>query len=287
MRTAYWDTGDPELYFDNPNLRWGNPAYLLEPGDPGYVSPIPSVNNNQRKKKPMKRIAYYPVRVADQVTWLLNLANTLPGQATALGLTTGQVNAIVADCLWLAYLLQTWLNEVRSFALGCTQTATAAQTGTGTSAIALNTFTAPALPTGVTAQLPGSLTRIFTAVQDIKNGHKLTDAIAAQLGLVGSADTGPDLTTVQPVISAKVSGSNVEIKWGWGGNGAFLDACELQVDRNDGKGYVLLTIDTTPNYTDTTPFPTAKTVWSYKGIYRVNDTQTGLWSQVVTVTVPN
>ena len=33
-----------------------------------------------------------------------------------------------------------------------------------------------------------------------------------------------------------------------------------QVDRGDGKGYVLLTVDTTPNYVDTQPFPAAKAV---------------------------
>ena len=124
-------------------------------------------------------------------------------------------------------------------------------------------------------------------MQDIKNSHKLTDAIAAELGLVGSEATGPDLATVQPVIAAKISGNGVDIKWNWQGNHAFLDACEILVDRNDGKGYVPLTIDTTPNYTDTTPFPTAKTIWSYKAIYRVDDRQVGLWSQIVTVTVPN
>jgi len=35
MRIAYWDSADLAMVFDNPNLRWGSPAYLLEPGDPG------------------------------------------------------------------------------------------------------------------------------------------------------------------------------------------------------------------------------------------------------------
>jgi hypothetical protein len=287
MRTAYWDSGDPEMYFDNPNLRWGSPAYLLEPGDPGYVPPFPSGNETSKtKKKHMKHQDYYPGRVAEQIAWLQNFADKLPGRATALGLAPALVIALVADALWLAYVLQNWLDAVRAFSLGCTQTALAVQTGTGSAAVALNTFTAPALPTGVTPQLPGSLNRIFTAVQDIKNGHKCTDAIAAELGIVGSADAGPDLTTVQPVITAKISGSEVALKWGWQGNGAFLDACEIVVDRNDGKGYVPLTIDTTPNYNDTTPFPTAKAIWTYKAIYRLEDKQVGLWSQSVSVTVP-
>jgi hypothetical protein len=74
--------------------------------------------------------------------------------------------------------------------------------------------------------------------------------------------------------------------WGWGGNGDYLDSCEIQVDRGDGKGFVLLTIDTTPNYTDTQPFPATPTRWTYRAIYRANDAQVGVWSQTVSVTVP-
>ena len=57
------------------------------------------------------------------------------------------------------------------------------------------------------------------------------------------------------------------------------------VDRADGKGFVLLTIDTTPNYTDTQPFPAAKAIWTYKAIYRLDDAQVGRWSQPVSVNV--
>ena len=35
MRIAYFDSG---LHADDPNLIWGEPSYLLEPGDPGYVA---------------------------------------------------------------------------------------------------------------------------------------------------------------------------------------------------------------------------------------------------------
>jgi hypothetical protein len=48
---------------------------------------------------------------------------------------------------------------------------------------------------------------------------------------------------------------------------------------------VPLTIDTTPNYNDSLTFPAAKTIWSYKAIYRVDDMQVGLWSQPVSVNV--
>jgi hypothetical protein len=60
---------------------------------------------------------------------------------------------------------------------------------------------------------------------------------------------------------------------------------ELQVDRSDGKGFVLLAYDTTPGYIDSTPFPTTATKWTYRGIYRVGDAQVGQWSKETSVTV--
>jgi len=234
----------------------------------------------------MKRNAYYPPRQADQFVWLANFANKLPGVATLLGLTPAQVAAALADCGWLLYVLQTWLPAVRNWAQSGTDVATEAQTGSDTVPQVLPVFTAPALPTGVIPVLPGALTRIFALVQQIKDSDNCTDAIATNLGIVGGGQTPPDLTTVQPALSTSISGNLVTVGWGFGGNSAYLDACEIWVDRGDGKGFGLLTIDTTPGYTDTQPFPANPARWTYKAIYRLNDAQVGLWSLPVSVTVP-
>jgi hypothetical protein len=82
------------------------------------------------------------------------------------------------------------------------------------------------------------------------------------------------------------AGNHVNVKWGWGGNTAFLDICEIQVDRGDGKGFGLLAFDTTPGYTDTQAFSAAPVIWTYRAIYRVGDNQVGVWSNPVSVTVP-
>jgi hypothetical protein len=110
-------------------------------------------------------------------------------------------------------------------------------------------------------------------------------SIGEALGIEGAQQTAPDLTTVQPQIDVTISGGSVEVDWGWQGNGAYLDNCEIQVDRGDGKGFNLLTYDTTPGYTDTQPFPATPVKWTYKAIYRADDTQVGLWSNPVTLTV--
>ncbi len=40
--------------------------------------------------------------------------------------------------------------------------------------------------------------------------------------------------------------TGVNLDWGWGGYSAFLDMIEIQVDRNDSKGFVPLAFDTNP-----------------------------------------
>ena len=281
MRPATWNKDDPEMYWGNPNLRWN---YLLEPGDPGYVDPSPSVINPPKKAKKMKHKEYYPTNVPAQVLWLTNLQAKLAGHATALGLTTAQVTAALADLGWLLYVLQNWLTAVRSWGESCTQAATATQTGSG-GVQELPVFDAPAPATGVSPVALGALTRIFALIQQIKASGKCTDEIAADLQIVGSAAGGPDFATLMPVFTVALLNGHVAVKWGWQGFGAWLDSCEIWVDRGDGKGFVFLTIDTTPGYTDTQPLPAAPAKWTYKAVFRQGEAQVGNWSAPVALTV--
>jgi len=233
----------------------------------------------------MKHTKWFPIPQSGQIVWFQTFSGKLGGYATVLGLAAGTVTAAVADCLWLVYLLEQWLPAVRRWAQSCTDVVAAAQNGAGSTAITLPAFTAPPLPTGVTAQPPGSLTRIFALVQSIKDSGKCTDAIATDLNIVGAADARPDLTTVQPPLSAVFNGNHVDIKTGWGGNLRFLDAVELQKDWGDGKGPVYLATLTGVSFTDNSPMPANKTVWAYQAIYRVGNQQVGLWSNSVSVPV--
>ena len=188
MRTAYWDTSDPEMYFDNSNLIWTDPAYLLEPGDPGYVPPLPTVNPTKRKTKRMKHNKFWPRRQGDQIVWLRTFSDEVAKAATALG-------------------------------------------------------------------------------------------------IVGAAAADPDLSAVQPPLSVNVTGSQVDLKSGWGGNVAYLDNIEIQKDWGDGKGFVLLTITASITFTDTAPQPATRTAWAYRCIYRLENRQVGIFSNPVSVGV--
>ena len=233
----------------------------------------------------MKKSNYYPYAQAQQIVWLTNFANQIKVLGPGLGLTPAEIDALVADCLWLVYLLQAWLPATRTWSQTGTNTVAEAQTGDGTQPMELPVYAAPLLP-GTTAPVkPGALNRLFAQVQNLKNSGKCSDADQTTLGIAGSAQAGPDYATLQPVFTVSASGGQVLVKWNWGGFAAFLDACEIQVDRGDGKGFGLLTMDTTPGYTDTQPFPAARTVWTYRAIYQVNDARVGVWSQPVSLAV--
>ena len=145
----------------------------------------------------------------------------------------------------------------------------------------------PVVPVAISgaAAAAGILARFLLLANAIKNHKNYTAAVGQILGLEGADQTAPDLSSIQPAIDAKVTGDHVAIKLGWQGQSAFLDLLEIQVDRADTKGYVLLTFDTTPGYTDTTPLPATAARWKYRAIYRVADARVGVWSDEVSITV--
>jgi hypothetical protein len=233
----------------------------------------------------MRHHRFYPSRQGNELRWLANFRDKLPGYAAVLGLTAAQVAAALADCAWLEYLLTVWLPAERAFDQACTEALLTARAGTGAGAMSLPTFNPPGPPSGVSAVAPGAQERILALVQALKRSGKCTETIALDLCIVGSATTGPDLTTLMPVLKAMVSGNAVHLKWGWQGKRVWLSTCEVQVDRGDGKAFGVLTMATRPGCVDKHPFPAERTLWSYKAVYRANDARVGQWSQTVSVAV--
>ncbi len=209
--------------------------------------------------------------------------NGIGGYSALLGLTAAQIDAQAADAAYFDFTLK----SQAVMANGAQQwTAWKNLTRAGGTVPASGAPVAPVFPAAVPAVASGIEARFRALVQSIKTSAHYNEALGQALGIEGSQRSGPDLTTIQPVIDAIISGNHVNVKWGCGGNGAYLDMCELQVDRGDGKGFGLLAYDTTPGYTDTQPFPATPAIWAYKAIYRVGDNQVGVWSLPVSVTVP-
>lgn len=248
---------------------------------PGSVTPI----NLCIIMKKVRRSRCLPRRAAKRTGWLENWRLKLPDHATELDLDAAEVTAAVADARWLIYVHQSWLPAIRVWSQACTAAVREADTGIGTAPLSLPTFVPPDLPDDVAPRPPGALERILSLSQRIKDSPRCTATIATDLGVVGAEEGGPDLTTVQPPLRALRIAAGVKLSWTWGGYWAYLDSLELQVDRNDGKGWGILNVLVTRGCLDDHPQPAAAAVWKYRAIYHVDDRAVGQWSGEVSVAV--
>lgn len=299
MRPFYWDTTEIDPYTGNP-YTWDSPDPnvtfdgILEPGDPGYVMPPsqPPPSSKPRKlKSTMKRNSFYPTNIPEQMLWLTNFAHKLGLHAASLGISVAVCAAIVADARWLIYLLGAYQPARKAWAKSCTDVIREAQTGTGDTVMTLPAFVPPPLPgadagAGLPAVVPvkpGALNRIFSLVQVMQEAPGYGEAVATDLGTVGTELEVPDLTQARPQFTVAIVNGQVFLDWGWGGLRSFVDMLQIQVDR--GTGWVDLAYDTTPGYTDTTPLPATPTRWKYRAIWRVDDAPVGLWSEEMSLNV--
>jgi hypothetical protein len=262
----------PPFTWDDPNLFWGDPAYYLEPGDPAFVPyPVTTPAQTQKpKRKTIPKSDYIPTDDNGKASLFVLFRDNIGQHLAALGILPADADivqqaadasrfrAIVDFCGNMQNATQGWTAE-KNYERDGGDTAPTGQT-------------VPQLPAGFPAAVaPGIVRRFRDLVKRIKSQKNYTTTIGQALGIEGSAQTGPDLATIQPVIELGFS--------------AFLDMLEIQVDRGDGKGFAFLTYDTTPNYTDTHPLPATPTKWKYRAIYRVGDAQVGVWSNTVEITV--
>ena len=192
----------------------------------------------------------------------------------------GRVTAQAADAAYFTYLLacqSLMQNGAQQF------TAWKELERNGGSAPATGAPVLPAFPTAVPAVPLGIEVRFRALVKAIKANASYNPAIGEALGIEGAVQAAPDFATLQPRLKLELTGGAVKVGWGWQGQGAHLDMTEIEVDR--GSGYTLLTMDTTPDYLDTTPLPTPAARWKYRAIYRVGDQRVGQWSDEVGITV--
>jgi hypothetical protein len=283
VRVATFDSG---LHLDDPNFYWGDPAYLLEPGDPGYIADPTSASfpptQPKKKTKTMPKHDLIKAKDADFAAQLLTCKNNLGAYSALLGLTADQVSAQGADADYFnqavccqdiadkhAQQRTAWKNIIRK----------------GGDVPASGAPAAPTYPSAVPAVAPGVERRFRDLCGIIKTHPAHNDAMSEALGIQGDEITAPDFSTFKPEFTLELSGGQPFARWGWQGKSQFLDMLELQVDRGDGHGFVVLAYDTTPGYLDTFPIPATAQKWTYKAIFRVGDQRIGQWSNEVSITV--
>ncbi len=213
---------------------------------------------------------------------LQTFKNNIGSYSAALGVSAAQVTGQAADADYFEYVLKcqaVMQNGAQQW------TAWKDLTRDGGTLPPTGMPAAAVFPTSVPPVASGVEVRFRALVKQIKASADYNEAVGDALGIEGAQQTAPDLTAVQPQIAVEISGGHVQVDWDWQGNSAFLDMCEIQVDRGDGKGFGVLAYDTTPGYTDTAPFPATPAKWTYKAIYRVNDAEVGQWSNPVSIVV--
>ena len=259
-----WDTGTWDSGL------WDQPT----PSD--YFRPKPKTQTK------MKRQDYYPSRIGDQANWLDNYAVKLPTHGPTLGVIAADITASVNDAKWARHVLGTWLSAVRNFSPSTTDAVDDVLTGEGNAAVVLPTFVPPALPAGVTAALPGALTRIFALIAKMKLSANYTEAIGTDLGIVGSEVTEKALPKFSADLLQGMGCQCVKLTfYKYTHMGVYLEG------RRAAGSWELLGIDTESPYLDERPLLAAGApeVREYRMRFWDKGTPNGDWTDVVKVTV--
>ena len=231
----------------------------------------------------MKRQFYYPSRNSDQPEWLLNYANKLSVIAPNLSISPADTGASMDDARWCAYVVGVWIPAIRTFSPSSTDAMDEVLTGTGDTVVTLRTFTAPALPSGVTPQKPGALKRIFAMVAKIKLDPAYTEKMGQDLGIVGSEDT---VEHPLPKFTAEVlqgMGSQMVklVFFKYTHAGVYIEC------RRNGGAWEFLGIDTDSPYMDERALltPGIPEVREYRMRFWDKGIPNGDWTDVAKVTV--
>jgi len=229
----------------------------------------------------MSKQPFMPRDDMGKQAWLKNFANKLPNYTAKYGIAAPDLtdiqNGSAAFDYWMDYR-----NQQNEFFAKLTKYKNEQRDGIAAGATPSVDPAPPAMAAPPTAVPPGIFARATSLAVIIKKKTNYTDADGSDLGIIGAEDT-TDVNLLKPILKLQlINGGQPEILWSKQGT----DGVEIYKDSGDGN-FVLLAIDTYPNYTDTTPLPAGATsaVWKYKAIYRVNDSHVGQWSDVASITV--
>lgn len=228
----------------------------------------------------MKRNDYYPPRIGDQIVWLQNFGNTLPGKATALTLDPDDVAAQVLNAQNGVYGLNDFRGAIAAGVSGCYDCIEENLYGSGTGNVVWGGIPAPTpIPAAVAK---GCVNAIFRFVADtIKTSPGYTDAIGAELGVVGPEAGEPDPETTVPAFDLVLTtGGKLEVRWKKG----VFDGVKLEFDL--GAAGMKSDIDLRPSYTlNWLPAAGQSAVVRVRLLYILRGDDFGQWSDWATFTL--
>jgi hypothetical protein len=226
----------------------------------------------------MSKQYFMPIKDADKQLWLQNFSGKLSTYAAKYNITAAQVTDTQNGSAYFNYWLN-YKNQYDVYLKKLTEYKNEVRSGTSTTSVVPTPPVMSAVPTAVS---PGIFVRAAAIANIIKSTNTYAVADGNDLGIEGAVD-GTDPQTMKPIISVVlIGGGKPEVQWKKMG----MDGINIYVDRGTGT-FTFLALDTHPHYTDTAPLPAAgaSAVWKYKAIYHLDDTETGLWSDVASITV--
>ena len=227
----------------------------------------------------MPTSSFMPKDDSSKADLLDHVAATLPKYMGTLEISADDLASLQADAVGFRYALN-GLSRAQSYAHNCTAFKNLLRDG-GTDATEWPI--PPLLPEPIPPIVKsGIIPRFSLFVTRLKAHKNYSPAIGQDLQIIGSAYI-IDPSTWKPVLSILMQAGHPTVAWAKGK----VSALELWVDRNDGNGFVFLTINTEPNTADSAPLPPPGTsvLWKYKAIYRYHDEQVGEWSDVISIVV--
>jgi len=222
---------------------------------------------------------FMPSTDSGKADLLDHFSGAMPRYATLLDVSAVDMAALKADADAFRYALHAQ-TDVLAYSQHWTSYKNVLKDGgSGTADWPITLAFASPVPPAVS---PGVIARLAALAAHIKTHKNYTSAIGQDLWLIGSSQV-VDTSTWKPILTIQNQAGHPIIVWTKGQ----ASAIEIWVDRGDGHDFVLLTINTEPNTTDTTPLPAAgaSALWKYKAIYHLHDELVGQWSDVISVSV--
>lgn len=223
----------------------------------------------------MAKDFYLPRKESKKVIWLNTFANkisqpgsTEPTVGEDLNLTAAEVAQTVDDAAMFAFCVQNQ-DSFKDEKESRTQYKNRAGYGTESAPMEPYPTSPPVSPPTVVPE--GVFKRIPDLVGRIKKSPNYNTTIGEDLGIIGDEQEF-DPNELKPLLELLVLGSGVLVKWQKG----FAEGLRIFVDR--GSGYILLAMDTEPDYLDTVAMPATAATWKYKAIYEIDGEEVGQFS---------
>ena len=231
----------------------------------------------------MKRLPFFPTRIAERPAWFNNFATQLPLANATLGQDATVVADLVKDARYCAYVTGDWLKWARDNGEQATAAIEELYSGTGGTEFELPVFTPPAPEAGVVPVEVGALTRILDFSVKIKREPTYTEAIGFQLGIIGGEDSAEHPVPEFTMEVERGSGCEcVKIKFR-----KYKHKGVVVFSRRAGGAWEQLGIDLATPYLDERPLlvPTQPEAREYRLQYYDDEGPNGDFSPVQGVTV--